>query len=254
MIRKLVALIGLVVACGGIGLFVTLGVYVWSLKAEVNRQTETLAGTANKTGDEADKAIKFVQVVIKRARGDLVAARAQTTQKTTRPVSPWEVMVAQSTSKRLAGSVDQAHTAVVTASDAVVVAKAALEVLNTVDTTEKSELDRLLHVPTSQVDATKTTLENATRELEKARSVLGGEPTPEQLNAVNSALDQADGFTNELDKVVGSIRARVNSIKMMVDQWTWRIALGTTLMCTLAGVGQLFMARYFWRTLRNQPA
>ena len=35
--RKLVALVGLVIACGGIGLFIALGVYIWSLKAEVNR-------------------------------------------------------------------------------------------------------------------------------------------------------------------------------------------------------------------------
>jgi hypothetical protein len=250
MIRKLVALVGLVVACGGLGLFVALGTYVWSLKVEVNKQTESLAANANKAGNEAVKAIKFVDDVIAQARTDLKNARPETV-KPSRPVNPWELALARSASQRLAGSVDQAHGAVVTASDAVVVAKAALEVF---DQPESSELNRLLGFQSSQVDATRTTLGNAARELEKAKTVLGGEPTPEQLNAVDNALTQAQGFTNELSKVVTTVRGRVNATRTLADQWSWRIALGTSLMSVLAGAGQLFMARFFWRTLRGQPA
>jgi len=248
MIRKLVALIGLIVACGGIGLFVALGIYVWSLKAEVNKQTESLAHRANLAGDEADKAIQFVDKVIAQAKVDLKNARPPAATSR-RPITPFEMALAQSASQRLAGSVDQAHGAVVTASDAVVVADAALQVFD-----ENSELKRLFGVQSSQVDATKTTLGNAARELQKAKSVLGGTPTPEQLNAVDNALNEAEGFTTELAKVVTTVRGRVNATKSLADQWTWRIALGTALMSALAGVGQLFMARYFWRTLRGQPA
>lgn len=248
MIRKLVALVGLIVACGGIGLFVALGVYIWSLKADADKQTESLAKKANDTGDKADEAIEFVRNVIKQAKTDLENARLRTPPPT-RPTSALEMVLAQSASQRLAGSVDQAHGAVLTASDAVVVADAALQVFD-----ENLELKKLFGVQPSQVDATKTTLGNAARELEKAKTVLGGTPTPEQLNAVDTALNQAQGFTNELSKVVNTVRGRVNATKSLADQWTWRIALGTTLMSALAGVGQLFMARYFWRTLRGQPA
>ena len=248
MIRKLVALVGLVVACAGIGLFVALGIYVWSLKTEVNQQTQTLAINANKAGNEADKAIGFVQTVIKNARQDLETAR-RSLNEATRPVSPLEMALARSASQRLAGSVDQAHNAVATASEAVVVADAALRVFN-----ENKELKELLGVQPSQVNATRTTLDNAAAELAKAKSVLGGTPTPEQLNAVDNALNQAQGFTDELTKVVTTVRGRVNATKSMADLWSWRIALGTTLASVLASIGQLFMARYFWRTLRGLPA
>src|SRR5262245_48303185 len=71
MLRKLLALMGLIVGCAGIGVFIGLGTYVWTLKAEVNQQTTTLASKANKAGDEADNAISFVREVIKKAKGDL---------------------------------------------------------------------------------------------------------------------------------------------------------------------------------------
>jgi hydrogenase maturation protease len=248
MIRKLVALLGLVIACGGIGLFVALGVYVWSLKTEVNRQTNTLAANANKAGDKADRAIEFVRDVIGKAERDLAAARNRTPEPT-KPTSAFEMVLAKAASQRLAGSVDQAHGAVVTASDAVVVANAALQVFDA-----DLESKRLFGVKTSQVDATKITLDNAARELRNAKEVLGGTPTPEQLNAVDNALAQARGFTDDLARVVDSVRDRVNTTHSMVDQWSWRIAIGTTLLSVLASVGQLFMARYFWRIVRGLPA
>lgn len=248
MIRKLVALLGLVIACGGIGLFVALGVYVWSLKTEVNRQTNVLTANANKAGDKADQAIEFVRTVIGKAENDLAAARNGTPEPT-KPASALEMVLAKSASQRLAGSVDQAHGAVVTASDAVVVANAALQVFD-----NNTDFNRLFGVKASQVDATKTTLDQAARELQKAKEVLGGTPTPEQLNAVDNALGQARDFTNELGRVVDSVRCRVNATRSMVDQWSWRIAIGTTLLSVLASIGQLFMARFFWRTVRSLPA
>jgi hypothetical protein len=57
-----------------------------------------------------------------------------------------------------------------------------------------------------------------------------------------------------MDRVVSTIRGRVDSTRTIVNQWSLRIAIGTTLLCALAAVGQYFMARYFWRTLRGLPA
>ncbi len=251
MMRKLVALVGLVVACGGIGLFVALGIYIWSLKAEVNRQTETLAAKAQGAGDEADRAIDFVRKVIEQADVDLANARkvAAATARPAKPMSMFELAMARTASQRLAGSVDRAHGAVVTASDAVVVAEAALQVFN-----ESTELKDLLGVQPGQLAATQNTIDKARSELRQARSALGGDPTPEQLNAVDSALEQAQGFTNEMARVVETVRQRVNTTKTAVAWWSLRIATGTTLLCALAAVGQLFMARYFWRGLRGLPA
>jgi hydrogenase maturation protease len=249
MIRKLVALAGLVVACAGVGLFVALGVYVWSLRGEVDRQTAGLARKANEAGDEADKAIRLVREVITQAENDLAQARALAPPpKPKRPVSALEMALAQSASKRLAGSVDQAHGAVVTASDAVVVAQAALDVF------AGSELKDVLGVRPSQVDATRNTIDKARTELRQARTVLGTEPTPEQLQVVSVALDQGQMFTNEMSRVVDTFRNRVEATRSMIDRWTWRIAVGTTAASALAALGQLFMARFCWRRLRDLPA
>jgi hydrogenase maturation protease len=249
MARKLVSLVCLVVGCGGIGLFVALSVYVWSLKTEVNQQTETLAVKAHKAGDEADRAVAFVRDVIAQAGRDLEYTRRQTQPRPRKPISVFEMALAQSASKRLAGSVDRAHGAVVTASDAVVVAEAALRVFN-----KSEELQQLFGIQPSQFDATKTTLDKASSELRQAQSALGGPPTPEQLNAVDNALDQAEGFTNEMSRVVEIARARVDTTRANVDRWSWRITIATTVVSALAAVGQFFMARYFWRTLRGLPA
>jgi hypothetical protein len=251
MTRKLVALVGLIIACGGIGLFVALGIYVWSLKSEVNRQTVTLADKAQRAGDEANRAIEFVKNVIKQANDDLANARkhAAATARPTRPMSMFELAMARTASQRLAGSVDRAQGAVATASDAVVVAEAALQVFS-----DSTELKDLFGVQPGQLVATQSTIDKARSELRQARTALGGDPTQEQLNAVDSALDQAQGFTDEMDRVVATVRSRVDVTRTAVDSWSLRIAIGTTLLCALAAVGQVFMARYFWRTLRGQPA
>ena len=71
---------------------------------------------------------------------------------------------------------------------------------------------------------------------------------------MDNALDHAQGFTDEMARVVVTVRDRVNATRTIVDSWSLRIAIGTTLLCALAALGQVFMARYFWRTLRGQPA
>lgn len=245
MIRSLLSMIGLIVACAGIGLFVALGIYVWTLKAELNQQASTLSKRANDAGDEADRAIAFVRDVISNAEKDLKNASEQPAK----PASFFEQIAARKASQQLAGSVDRARGAVVTASDTVVVAEAALRVFD-----DNPELKRLLGIQPGQVDAATTVLGNVSGELRQAQSVLGGAPTPEQLNSVDRALGQASRFTDDLARVVTTVRGRVDETKSMVDRWAWRIALATTLMCSLAAIGQVFLARFCWRTLRGLPA
>lgn len=256
MIRSLLSMIGLVVACVGIGLFVAIGTYVWTLKDEVNNQTTTLVARANEAGDGADHAIKIVREIIGQAEEDLKAARKNAAlAEPTRPVSLMDQIIARKASQELAGSVERAHGAVVTASDAVTVAKTALEVFNT-----NSELQELFGVRPEQLDATKLTLGKASTDLRQVKTVLGmpigaGDGlTTEQLNAVNDALSQARGFTNELDKVVANARSRVNDAKVSVDRWSWRVAIATSAISILGALGQVFMARYCMRTLRGLPA
>jgi hydrogenase maturation protease len=255
MIRSILSLLGLLVACCGVGLFIAIGIYVWSIKAEVNRQTATLASRAHAAGDEADRAIKFVRGVIDQAESDLSDTRKRSSTQPSKPVSIWEMTLARSASQQLAGSVERAHGAVATASDAVVVAKTALQVFD-----DNSELQRLFRVQPGQVDATRTTLDTAATELRQAQSALGPSvssgtpPPPELLNAVDNALGQARGFTNELAKVVTTVRGRVNDTKSLVDRWTLRLAIGITLISALAAIGQLFLARFCWRKLRGLPA
>jgi hydrogenase maturation protease len=251
MIRKLFALAGLLIACVGIGLFIALGVSVWSIKTEVNKQSDTLATLAHRAGNDADRAIEFVRSVISQAETDLTSVRPAA--KPSRPVSVFEMAMAQSASKRLAGSVDQAQGAVVAASDAVAVAEAALKVFDQA-MVENPQLKGFLRVQPSQVDATQSTLRKAATELKQAQSALGGAPTQEQLNAVDIALAQAREFTDQLTNVVETARLRVEATKSTVDRWSWRIAMATTILCGLAAVGQLFMARFCWRTLRGLPA
>src|SRR5262249_18294708 len=101
---------------------------------------------------------------------------------------------------------------------------------------------------------------SAASELRQAQSALGPSvsngtpPPPELLNAVDNALGQARGFTNELAKVVTTVRGRVDDTKALVDRWTLQLAVGISLISALATIGQFFLARYCWRTLRGLPA
>jgi hypothetical protein len=132
-----------------------------------------------------------------------------------------------------------------------VVADAALDVVGGVP-----ELKHLLGVKPEQLDATRTALGNVSNELQQARSLLDvpavspeSVPTNEQLHAVDDALHNARGFTDEVGRVVESTRARVNETKQKVDIWAWRGAMGMTLLSALGALGQFFMARYCWGKL-----
>jgi hypothetical protein len=146
--------------------------------------------------------------------------------------------------------------AVVTASDAVVVADAALDIMS-----EYPELERLFGVDPEQVRRTRSALSSVSGELRQARSILGvpvtpdGElPSAEQLAAVDEALGMADHFRSEMARIVAAARQRVEATKKLIDLWAWRLAMGTTVLCAVAVGGQLFAARYFWRRFRGLPA
>jgi hydrogenase maturation protease len=250
MIRSFIAWFGFIFSCVGVVLFIVIGIWIWSLKAEVDRQSETLSSRANKTLDSADRAIGLVREIIEKAEGDLAMTRLDSIGHfSPHPFDPVFQIAAQKASQDLAGSVDRAHNAVVLASEAVVVADAALDVVGGVP-----ELKQLLGVKPEQLDATRTALGNVSNELQHARGYLDiqtvsadGVPTYEQLHAVDDALRNARGFTDEVGKVVETTRSRVNETRQKVEIWSLRGAIGTSLISALGVLGQLFMARAFWK-------
>ena len=218
MIRSVLSLVGLVVVRRGRDVHRDRHVRL-ELRVDVSRQTAALTARANDAGDGADRAIGFVRGVIAQAGKDLDKAREQTTPaEPTRPVSLMDQIIARKASQELAGSVERAHGAVVTASDAVTVADAALQVFS-----GNEELKQLFGVQSEQLNATKSTLGKVTIELRDVKTVLGmpvgtaGPLTKEQLNAVDGALGQARGFTDELEKVVMNASRPVNEAK---SRWT----------------------------------
>lgn len=255
MFRTVLTVAGLVLGLAGAVFFAASSVLVWSVKKQVDHQTDALANWANGAGNAADHAVGFVYRVLDQADIDLAAARKQMLNQPVQPANPFVQMAARQATQQLAGSVNQVHGAVVTASDAVVVAKAALQVVG-----GNEELEKLLGVDQEQMAATQLALGQATEELHRARSVLGitigaGDGiSAEQLNAVDHALAQARGFTDQMAKVVTTARNQVNETKRQVDVWAWRGALATSIICAWATIGQVFLARFCWRTLRGMPA
>jgi hydrogenase maturation protease len=247
MIRFLFSWFGFIFSSLGILLFVSIGIWIWSLKAEVDRQSKALSSRANDTLDSANQAIGVVREIIEKAESDLAKTRS-IGQLPFQPVDPLFRITAQKASQDLAGSVERAHSAVVLASEAVVVADAALDVVGGLP-----ELKQMLGVKPEQLDATRTALEKVSDELHQARGILDvpanssdGVPTTEQLYAVDDALHNARGFTDEVSKIVETTRAKVNETKQKVDTWSWRGAVATSLISALGMLGQFFMARFFW--------
>jgi hypothetical protein len=68
---------------------------------------------------------------------------------------------------------------------------------------------------------------------------------------VEAALVQARDFNEKMGQVVTDARERLEFLKHTVDVWTLRLALGTTALCAVGALGQLFMARACWRGLRK---
>lgn len=251
-VRAAVAALGLVGSLLGFALFAGAAGGVWWAKAEANRRADALAARAHAAADTADHAVGFVRGVVDQAEADLARARAAAPGGPPEPVHP---LVQLGARQALAGSVDRASTAVVAASEAAVVANTALELFD-----KDEELQGWFGVRPEQLAHTRAELSAATRDLTKARTVLGipvapgGPATAEQLNTIEAGLGQARAFTDQLGGAVGGIRGRVVETKRRVDRWVQRAAVAVTALGALGAAGQLFAARFWWRVLRNKPA
>ena len=255
-VRRVFAVVGLLVSVAGFVGFVAAIGGAWWAKAETNRRTDALATKAHNAVDAADRAVVFVHKVIDQATGDLDEAR-KAPAGPTEPVNPFLQLSARKASESLAGSVERADTAVGTASDAAVVAEAALALFG--NESELPEFKAWLGVKPEQLTQTRTSLGRASGELKQIRTLLGtpladGGPTAEQLETVESALTQARGLANQLSTVVTKARLQVVETKQTVDSWALRLAIGVTAVGALGAAGQFFMARFFWRVLRGKPA
>lgn len=253
--RRLLAALGLLVAVVGFVAFSTAAVAVWRLKAETNRRTDAMAAKAHEAVDSADRAVKFVHGVLDEGEHQLKQARKGPADPP-QPVNPFLQLTARQASQNLAGSVERADAAVVIASDAAVVAEAALELFG--DEKQLPELKQWLGVKPDQLAQTKSGLSRAGSELRQVRTILGVSlndgPTAEQLVTVESALTQARELTNQMGSVVAVARARVNETKREVDLWVLRTALGVTVLGAVGAAGQFFMARFCWRFLKGKAA
>ena len=253
MVRRLFSLAGILLAVAGVGVFVFVGIKVWHVKAEVNRQARYLAAKAHTAGDATDRAIEFVREVLTKGKKDLDRVRGGTTP--TVVVNPLLRVTALQASRDLLGSVERAQGAVLAASDAVVVAESALQVASGGEYPE--ELDRLFGLSPEHLKQSRSALFSISSELKDARGILGVAPenlTAEQLHAVNAALDQATDLTNRLSEVVQLARGRVDAAKRDVDLWAKWLSFGVTGLATLAAIGQLFLLRFCVRKLMHLPA
>lgn len=256
VVRRVFVVVGLLVSVVGFAGFVTAIGAAWWAKAETNRRTDALATKAHNAVNAADRTVTFVHKVIDQASADLGDAR-KAPAGPTEPVNPFLQLSARKASENLVGSVERADTAVVTASDAAVVAEAALELFG--DESELPEFKAWLGVKPEQLTQTRNELKRAGHELKQVRSILGvplgdGGATQEQLATVESALTQARALANQLSTVVAKARLQVVETKREVDVWALRLAIGITVVGALGAAGQFFMARYFWRVLRGKPA
>lgn len=256
MFRKLLLITGLLLGIAGFGLFAATGWYVWAIKAEVNRQGDSLATKANATADAADHALGFVRDVIGRAEAELSTAREQPfpSGRPRAPVNFAVQIAAIRASQDLVGSVERAQGAVLAASDAVVVVNAALNVAG-----NYPELSQLFGFTPEQIGATQSTLGSVADELQHAKGILSISPelsqlTPEQLYAIDDTLGRVKGLTAQMAEVVNNIRTRVNETRASVEAWSRWIAIGVTFASALGALGQVFLARFCWRKLRHRVA
>jgi hydrogenase maturation protease len=249
--------VGLLIALVGFVAFAGAAVAVWKVKAETDRRTGLLTAKAHEAVGAADHAVGFVRRVLDQAKHDLAQTR-ENTGAPPEPVNPFLQLTARQASQNLAGSVERADTAVVIASDAAVVAEAALALLGNEKGEQASALKQWLGVDPDQLARTQSDLRSATRELKQVRTLLGvslGDgPTPDQLVTVESALSQAQSLTDQMGNVVATARSRVDETKRQVDLWVLRVALAVTAVGAVGAAGQVFMARYCWRVLRGKPA
>lgn len=255
MLRFVLAAAGFLLGLTGVGVFVALGYSAWVVRVEADRQLADAHARAELAADAAGRTLAVVHDVIDRAGKDLAAARVEAAMHPRKDdVNPLVRMVVSQKARSLPGKVEQARDAVGTASDAVVVATAALDVFR------KLPADgEMFGVSPEQVQSARAQLDSVAADLQSARGVLGvpipgpdGPATAEQLSAVDDALSRARAVTVELEGVLTRVRTRVAEIRATAQVWVWRAAVAVTGLSALAALGQVFMVRACWRALRRK--
>lgn len=236
---------GLVVAVAGFGAFVALGVAAWATKREVDAQVASLTEKAAAATDVVGRGLLLAREVIDRAERGLEQARAEAAQPVPPPsVNPFVTIGLRQATRELPGRVELARDAMVAASDAVVVAEAALNVL-----TENPDVGARFGVPTWAIQEGLAKLDTAAGDIRGARTVLGmpipGHESapipPEVLRAVGESLAQSRGYLGMLDRALLTAREKIRTTRERTLLWAWRLAVGATVLAVLGATGMGFM-------------
>lgn len=256
MLRTVLSATGLVLAVGGFVLFVALGVGAWVAKREADRQVAAAAATAHQAEDVAARVIALVREIIARAQAGLAAARAEPMEPAGAKQDPLVQFALRKAKRDLPADVERARDAVGTASEAVIIADAALGVFE-----QQPREGSALGVRPEDLHAARSQLDAASLDLRNARRVLGvpipgpdRPTTPEQLDNADAALARATEVTDALDRALGMAREKVDAAQQTAEVWSLRVALAVSALAGLAAIGQVFMARACWRGLRRVTA
>ena len=252
---RVVAGVGLAVAVAGYGAFTAFGIAAWATRAEVDRQAAVLSGQAVSATEVVARAISLVRQVIRRAEEGLVEARAEAEKpQPPKPVNPLVTIGLRQATRDLPGRVELARDAVVTASDAVVVAEAALDVL-----AQHPEVGERFGVQVHALHASRAQLDTAANDLRGARTFFGvpipGQElapiSPDLLRAVDESLTQAKGYADALEQALDVAREKIRTTKARTLTWSRRLAVGATVLAALGATGTVFMGVACWRKLRH---
>lgn len=249
MFRTVLSLIGLIVSVLGFAIFVGVIAGSWWAKDKADRKTDELAEKAESAARVADRTIDLVNNVIDRSEQDLAVAKASPAEDPA--VNPFVRLTVNKAAGELPGGVDRAREAVSMASDAVIVLDAALGVF-----ADRPEDQAALGIPLSELETAKQQLNTTAAELRKARSIFGvrlAPLRPDEIDAVQNALEHTRRFIADLKRVLDNARQQVEDTRQKAHRWTLRIALAATGLGSLAALGQVFMARACWRGLFAPP-
>jgi hypothetical protein len=248
--RKLLAAFGLVLGVAGFLGFTGIAVGTWYAKREADRELRNAMEKAHQAADVAARFIGLIREMIARANASLATARADSAvQPATGQSDPLVSVAVWKAKRELPGEVERARDAVGIASEAVVVAGAALDVFGEHKTEESA-----YGVKPQDLDTARSQLDSAASGLKNARTVLGVSfptATPEQLSQVEKALELATQVTDQSDRAVTEARGKVDRINGQAQRWAMRGALSLSGIAALAALGQVFLVRACWKGLKG---
>jgi hypothetical protein len=249
MVRKVIVRAGLVLGAAGFILFLVLGIGAWFARREADRELEVAVEKAHQGAEVAARVIALVREIIARANLSLAMARAESADMAPGGNSDPLVRVALWKAKHdLPNEVERARDAVGVASEAVVVAGAALEVFG-----ERGPPETHLGVKPQNMQAARTQLDAAATDLKNARTVLGiriPAATPEQLSQVDQALRLATQVTDQSDQALNQAREKVDKLHRQARRWSTGLAVAITGTAAWAALGQVFLVRACWRGMK----